>query len=173
MSGVARTSSMPQIMPATGDAVLEESSRAEGLEMPCGSRREKTVTEVTQVSARLVRVRTGAAHVTVVEDDPETEPAREEAPQEGDEYRDDEEREEEESDNGDDDGYHNDDDEPSPPPRHGSRRQRGSRRGHDDVDDPSPLGQRETRSRRRQGSSVATAPGRGSVSSTRSTSGAR
>ncbi|GBG81645.1 hypothetical protein CBR_g32638 [Chara braunii] len=113
-SGVARTSSMPQMMPATGDAALEECSGAEGLEMPRGSRGEKTVAEVTQVSARLVRVRTGAAHVTVVEDDPETEPAREEAPQEGDEYRDDEEREEEESDNGDDDSYHDDDDEPSP-----------------------------------------------------------
>ncbi|GBG92621.1 hypothetical protein CBR_g56526 [Chara braunii] len=120
--GVVSTSSMPQMMPATGDAALEESSGAEGLEMPRGSRREKTVAEVTQVSARFVRVRTGAAHVTVVEDDPETEPAREEAAQEGDEYRDDEEREEEESDNGDDDSYHDDDDEPSPPPRHGSRR---------------------------------------------------
>ncbi|GBG80117.1 hypothetical protein CBR_g30484 [Chara braunii] len=170
-SGVARTSSMPQMMPTTGDASLEESSGAEGLEMPRGSRREKTVAEVTHVSARLVRVRTGAAHVTVVEDDPETEPACEEAPQEGDEYRDDEERAEEESDNGDDDSYHDDDDEPSPSPH--SRRRRGSRRGHDDVDDPSPPGRRETRSRRRRGSSVATAPGRGSVSSTRNTSGAR
>ncbi|GBG80102.1 hypothetical protein CBR_g30469 [Chara braunii] len=172
-SGVARTSSMPQMMPTTGDAALEESSGAEGLEMSRGSRREKTVAEVTQVSARLVRVRTGAAHVTVVEDDPETEPAREEAPQEGDEYRDDEEREEDESDNGDDDSYHDDDNEPSPPPRHGSRRRRGSRRGHDDVDDPFPPGRWETRSRRRRGSSIATAPGRGSVSSTRSKSGAR
>ncbi|GBG70202.1 hypothetical protein CBR_g6334 [Chara braunii] len=172
-SGVARTSFMPQMMPATGDAALEESSGAEGLEMPRGSRREKTVAEVTQVSARLVRVRTGAAHVTVVEDDPKTELAREEAPQEGDEYRDDEEREEEESDSGDDDSYHDDDDEPSPPPRHGSRRRRRSRRGHDDVDDPSPPGRRETRSQWRQGSSVATTPRRGSVSSTRSTSGAR
>ncbi|GBG79937.1 hypothetical protein CBR_g30201 [Chara braunii] len=143
-SEVARTSSMPQMMPAT----REESSGAEGLEMPRGSRREKIVAEVTQ-------------------------PAREEAPHEGDEYRDDEERGEEESDSGDDDSYHDDDDEPSPPPRHGSRRRRGSRRGHDDVDDPSPPGRRETRSRRRRGSSVATAPGRGSVSSTRSTSGVR
>ncbi|GBG61106.1 hypothetical protein CBR_g19183 [Chara braunii] len=79
-SGVARTSFMPQMMPATGDDALEESSGAEGLEMPRGSRREKTVAEVTQVSARLVRARTRDAHVTVVEDDPETEPAREEAP---------------------------------------------------------------------------------------------
>ncbi|GBG90387.1 hypothetical protein CBR_g50635 [Chara braunii] len=172
-SGVACTSFMPQMMPATGDAALEESSGAEGLEMPRGSRREKTVAKVTQVSARLVRVRTGAAHVTVVEDDPETEPAREEAPQEGDDYRDDEEREEEGSNSGDDDSYHDDDDEPSPPPRHGSRRRRCSRRGHDDVDDPSPSGRRETRSRGRRGSSVATAPGRGSVSSTHNTSGAR
>ncbi|GBG66090.1 hypothetical protein CBR_g55433 [Chara braunii] len=123
-----------------GDAAWEESSGAEGLEMPGGSRREKTVAEVIQVSARLVRVRTGAAHVTVLEDDPETEPTCEEAPQEGDKYRDDEEREEEESDNGDDDSYHHDDDDPSPPPRHGSRRRRGSRRGHDDVDDPSLQG---------------------------------
>ncbi|GBG70513.1 hypothetical protein CBR_g6641 [Chara braunii] len=160
-SGVGRTSSMPQMMPATGDAALEESSGAEGLEMPRGSPREKTVAEVTQVSARLVRVRTGAAHVTVVEDDPETEPACEEGPQEGDEYKDDEEREEEESENGDDDSYHDDDDEPSPPPRHGSRRRRGSRRGHDDVDDPSPPGRWETRSRRRRGSSVATRSQRG------------
>ncbi|GBG92369.1 hypothetical protein CBR_g55277 [Chara braunii] len=168
-SGVAR----PHPMPATGGAALEESSGAEGLGMPRCSRREKTVAEVTQVSARLVRVRMGDDPVTVVEDDPETEPACEEAPQKGDEYRDDKEREEEESDSGDDDSYHDDDDEPSPPPRHGSRRRRGSRRRHDDVDDPSPPGQRETRSRRRQGSSVATASGRGSVSSTRSTSGAR
>ncbi|GBG89888.1 hypothetical protein CBR_g49737 [Chara braunii] len=106
-SGVARTRSMP----ATGDAALEESSGAEGLEMSRGSRREKTVTEVTQVSARLVRVRTGAAHVTVVEDEPKTEPGHEEAPQEGDEYRDDEECKEEESDSGNDDSYHDDDDE--------------------------------------------------------------
>ncbi|GBG75452.1 hypothetical protein CBR_g20083 [Chara braunii] len=155
------------------DESVAGSYGAEGLEMPRGSHREKTVEEVTHVSARLVRVRTGAAHVTVVENDPETEPAREEAPQEGDEYRDDEEREDELSDNGDDDSYQNDDDEPSPPPRHGSRRRRGSRRGHDDVDDPSPPGRRETRSSRRRGSFVATAPGRGSVSSTRSTSGAR
>ncbi|GBG92567.1 hypothetical protein CBR_g56040 [Chara braunii] len=168
-SGVAR----PRPMPATGGAALGESSEAEGLGMPRGSRREKTVAEVTQVSARLVRVRTGADPVAVVEDDPETEPACEEAAQEGDEYRDDEERDEEESDNGDDDNYHNDDDEPSPPAWHGSRRRRGSRRRHDDVDDPSPPGRRETRSWRRRGSSVATVPGRGSVSSTRSTSGAR
>ncbi|GBG89687.1 hypothetical protein CBR_g49540 [Chara braunii] len=161
MSGVAR----PRPMPATGGAALEESSGAEGLGMPRGSRREKIVAEVSQVSARLVRVRMGADPVTVVEDDPETEPAYEKAPQEGDEYRDDEGREEEESDSGDDDSYHDDDDEPSPPPRHGSRRR------HDDVDDPSRPGPRETRSRRRRESSVATVPGRGSVSSTRSTSG--
>ncbi|GBG86007.1 hypothetical protein CBR_g40820 [Chara braunii] len=167
-SGVAR----PRLMPAAVGASLEESSEAEGLGMARGSRREKTVAEVTQVSARLVRVRTGADPVTVVEDDPETEPEREEAPQEGDEYRDDEEREEEESDSGDDDSYH-DDDEPSPPPRYGSRKRRGSRRRHDDVDDPSPPGRREARSQRRRGSSVATAPGRGSVSSTCNTSGER
>ncbi|GBG92569.1 hypothetical protein CBR_g56042 [Chara braunii] len=165
-SGVAR----PHPMPATGGAALEESSGAEGLGMPRGSCREKTVVEVTQVSARLVRVRTGADPVTVVEDNPEMEPACEEAAQEGDEYRDDEEREEEESNSGDDDSYHDDDDEPSPPPRHGSCRRRGSRRRHNDVDDPFPLGRRETRSRRRQGSSVATALG---LSSTRNTSGAR
>ncbi|GBG77474.1 hypothetical protein CBR_g23922 [Chara braunii] len=46
-SGVARTSSVPQMMPTTGDAALEESSGAEGLEMPRGFRCEKTVAEVT------------------------------------------------------------------------------------------------------------------------------
>ncbi|GBG85524.1 hypothetical protein CBR_g40162 [Chara braunii] len=88
-----------------------------------------------------------------VEDDPKTEPAREEAPQEDDEYRDDEDSEEEESDSGEDDNY-DDDGEPSPPTRRGSgrrgegvkaTRRRGSSRRHDNVDDPSPPGRRETR----------------------------
>ncbi|GBG83928.1 hypothetical protein CBR_g37799 [Chara braunii] len=101
-------------------------------------------------------VRTGADPLTMVEDDPETEPAREEAPQEDDEYRDGEESEEEESDSREDDHY--DDNEPFPPPQRNSRRQRRSSRRRDDVDDPSPPGRRETRSRRRRRSSVATAP---------------
>ncbi|GBG93484.1 hypothetical protein CBR_g71566 [Chara braunii] len=94
-SGAAR----PRPMPAAGGAALGESSGPEGLGMLRGSRREKTVAKVTQVSARVVRVRTGVDPVTVVEEDPETEPAREEAPQEDDEHMDDEESEEEESDN--------------------------------------------------------------------------
>ncbi|GBG78192.1 hypothetical protein CBR_g26225 [Chara braunii] len=120
-SGVAH----PRPMPVAGGAALGESSGAVGLGMPRGSRCEKTVAEVTQVSARVVRVRTGTDPMTVVEDDPETEPECEEAPQEDDEYRDDEESEEEESDNSEDDCY-DDDDEPSPPRQRGSRRQRRS-----------------------------------------------
>ncbi|GBG83980.1 hypothetical protein CBR_g37852 [Chara braunii] len=168
-SGAAR----PRPMPAAGGAALGESSGPEGLGMPRGSCREKTVTEVTQVSARVVRVRTGADPMTVVEDNPETELACEEAQQAGDdECRDDEESEEEESDNREDDNY-DDDDEPSPPSVRGSSRRCGSSRRRDDVDDPSPPGRRETRSQRRRGSSVATVLGRGSVSLTRSTGGGR
>ncbi|GBG87065.1 hypothetical protein CBR_g44521 [Chara braunii] len=112
------------------------------------------------------------------EDDPETEPTREEDPHEDDEYREDEDSEEEESDNGEDDNY-DDDDEPSPPPWRGSgrrreevqpTRRRGLSRRRDDVDDPSPHGRRDTR---RRGPSVATEAGRGSVSSTRSAGGER
>ncbi|GBG71288.1 hypothetical protein CBR_g8709 [Chara braunii] len=119
-SGAAR----PRPMPATGGAALGESSGAEGLGMPRGSHRERTVAEVMQVSARLVQVRTGTDPVTVVEDDPEMEPAIEEVPEEDDEYRDDEDSVEEESDRGDDESY-DDDDEPSPPPRRGSGRRCG------------------------------------------------
>ncbi|GBG75856.1 hypothetical protein CBR_g21100 [Chara braunii] len=167
-SGAARQRPMPV---AVG-AALGESSGAEGLGMPRDSRCEKTVVEVTHVSARVIRVRMGAGLVTVVEDDPKTEPAREEAPHEDDEYRDNEESEEEESDSG-EDGSYDDDDEPSPLPRRGSGRRFGSSRRRDDVDDPSPPGRWEARSRRRRGSSVATVPGRGSVSSTRNTGGER
>ncbi|GBG81861.1 hypothetical protein CBR_g34044 [Chara braunii] len=111
----------PCLVPAAGGAALGESLGPEGLGMPRGSRRDKTVEAVTRASTRLVHVRRGDERVIVEEDDPETEPARDEDPNEDDEYReDDESREEERDDEEEEDD--DDDDEPSPRPRRGSGR---------------------------------------------------
>ncbi|GBG66983.1 hypothetical protein CBR_g74669 [Chara braunii] len=101
----------PRLVPAAGGAALGKSSRPEGLGMPRGSRRDKTVEAVTRASTRLVQVRRGDEQVIVEEDDPETELARDEDAPEDDEYReDDESREEERDDEEEEDG--DDDDEP-------------------------------------------------------------
>ncbi|GBG90643.1 hypothetical protein CBR_g50991 [Chara braunii] len=113
--------SRPRPVPAAGCAALGESSGAEGLGMPRGSRRDKIVEVVTRASTRLVQVRRGDDHVIVEEDDPETEPACDEDPPEDDEYREDDESREEERDYEEEDDD-DDDDEPSPRPRRGSGR---------------------------------------------------
>ncbi|GBG78504.1 hypothetical protein CBR_g27731 [Chara braunii] len=111
--------SSPRLMPAAGGAALEESSGPEGLGMPRGSRRDKTVEAVTRASTRLVQVRRGDDQVIVVEDDPETEPTDDEDLPEDEEYREDDERREKERDD-EEEEEEDDDDEPSPRPRRGS-----------------------------------------------------
>ncbi|GBG86498.1 hypothetical protein CBR_g41492 [Chara braunii] len=74
----------PRPVPAEGGDALGETSGAEGLGMPRGSRREQTVTEA---SARVVVLRKAGAPVTIEEDDPETDVAMrvEDADYEGEE----------------------------------------------------------------------------------------
>ncbi|GBG80424.1 hypothetical protein CBR_g30889 [Chara braunii] len=79
----------PRPVPAAGGASLGESSGVEGLGMPRGSRRERPVADVTHASTRLVQVRKGADRVIVEEDDPKSEPARDEYPLEDHEHRED------------------------------------------------------------------------------------
>ncbi|GBG87299.1 hypothetical protein CBR_g45358 [Chara braunii] len=87
----------PRPVPAEGGAALGESSGAEGLRMPRGSRREQTVAEAC---ARVVVLRKGGGLVTIEEDDPDMDAAvREE-----DEDYEGEEEGEEESKSGSDDG---------------------------------------------------------------------
>ncbi|GBG89186.1 hypothetical protein CBR_g48893 [Chara braunii] len=75
----------PRPVPAEGGDALGETSGAEGLGMPRGSRREQTVTEA---SARVVVLRKAGAPVTIEEDDPETDVAvQEEDEEEGEEER--------------------------------------------------------------------------------------
>ncbi|GBG60936.1 hypothetical protein CBR_g16058 [Chara braunii] len=91
-----------------GGTALGESSGAEGLGMPRGSRREQTVAEA---SARVVVLRKGGGPVTIEEDDPDTDAAvREE-----DEDYDGEEEGEEESKSGFDGDDHDDEPPPRPP----------------------------------------------------------
>ncbi|GBG63513.1 hypothetical protein CBR_g38581 [Chara braunii] len=99
----------PCPVPAEGGATLGESSGAEGLGMPRGSRREQTVAEA---SARVVVLRKGGTPVTIEDYDPDTDAAVREADED---YEGEEEGEEESksgSDGDDDDDY----DEPPPPP---------------------------------------------------------
>ncbi|GBG90276.1 hypothetical protein CBR_g50454 [Chara braunii] len=105
----------PRPVPAQGGDALEETSRAEGLGMPRGSRREQTVEEAT---ARVVVLRKAGAPVTIEEDDPETDVAvREDEDYEG------EEEGEEESERGSDGDYDDAQHEPPPlPPMRAARR---------------------------------------------------
>ncbi|GBG90884.1 hypothetical protein CBR_g51391 [Chara braunii] len=99
----------PRPVPAAGGAALGESSGAEGLGMPRGSRSEQTVAEA---SARVVVLRKGGDSVTIEEEDPDTDAAVRE---QDEDYEGKEEGEEESksgSDGDDDDDY----DEPPPPP---------------------------------------------------------
>ncbi|GBG60285.1 hypothetical protein CBR_g4240 [Chara braunii] len=99
----------PCPVPAEGGAALGESSGAEGLGMPRGSRPEQTVAEA---SARVVVLRKGGGPVTIKEDDPDTDAVVREA---GEDYEGEEGGEKESrsgSDGDDDDDY----DEPPPPP---------------------------------------------------------
>ncbi|GBG63097.1 hypothetical protein CBR_g36584 [Chara braunii] len=106
----------PRPVAAEGGAPLGESSGAEGLGMPPGSRRAQTVAEA---SARVVLLRKGGGPVTIEEDDPETDAAVRE---EDKDYEGEEEGEEEsESGSGSDDDY-GDDGPPPPPPTRASRR---------------------------------------------------
>ncbi|GBG92997.1 hypothetical protein CBR_g58135 [Chara braunii] len=95
----------PRPVPAAGGAALGESSGAEGLGMPHGSRREQTVAEA---SARVVVLRKGGDPVTIEEDDPDTDAVV----REQDEDYEGEEQTRSGSDGDDDDDY----DEPPPPP---------------------------------------------------------
>ncbi|GBG75906.1 hypothetical protein CBR_g21148 [Chara braunii] len=99
----------PCPVPAEGGAALGESSGAEGLGMPRGSRREQTIAEA---SARVAVLRRGGGPVTIEEDDPYTDAAVREA----DEDYEGEEGGEEESRSGSDGDDDNDYDEPPPPP---------------------------------------------------------
>ncbi|GBG83091.1 hypothetical protein CBR_g36709 [Chara braunii] len=62
----------PRPVAAEGGGTFGESSGADGLGMPHGSRREKTVAEA---SAKVVLLRKGGGPVTIKKDDPETVPA--------------------------------------------------------------------------------------------------
>ncbi|GBG82445.1 hypothetical protein CBR_g34822 [Chara braunii] len=99
----------PRPVPAEGGAALGESSRAEGLGMPRGSRREQTVAEAR---VRVVVLRKGGDPITIEEDDRDTDAVVRE---EDEDYEGEEEGEEEsrsDSDGDDDNDY----DEPPPPP---------------------------------------------------------
>ncbi|GBG78304.1 hypothetical protein CBR_g26334 [Chara braunii] len=109
----------PRPVPAEGGATLGESSGAEGLGMPRGSRREQTIAEA---SARVVVLRKGGGPDTIEEDDPNTDAAVRDVDED---YEGEEEGEEDSrsgSDGDDDDDY----DEPppslGPPPTRASRR---------------------------------------------------
>ncbi|GBG60137.1 hypothetical protein CBR_g3380 [Chara braunii] len=106
----------PRPVPAQGGAALGESSGAEGLGMPRGSRRQQMI---AHASARVVVLRKGGDHVTIEEDDPETTPA---VWEDDEDYEGEEEGEEEESESGDDDDDDDNEDEPPrPSPTHASR----------------------------------------------------
>ncbi|GBG91104.1 hypothetical protein CBR_g51908 [Chara braunii] len=109
----------PRPVPAEGGDALGETSGAEGLGMPRGSRREQTVTEA---SARVVVLRKAGAAVTIEEDAPETDvTVREE-----DEDYEGEEEGEEESERGSNGDYDHDEHEPPPPPPKGAARRRAA-----------------------------------------------
>ncbi|GBG64266.1 hypothetical protein CBR_g41187 [Chara braunii] len=108
----------PHPMAAEGGAALGESSGAEGLGMPHGSRREQTVAEA---GTGVVVLRKGGGPVTIKEDDPKTAPI---VVEEDEDYEGEEEGvTEEESESGDSgDGDDDDDEPPPPPPTRASRR---------------------------------------------------
>ncbi|GBG59607.1 hypothetical protein CBR_g49871 [Chara braunii] len=110
----------PRPLPAQGGAALGESSRAEGLGMPRGSRRLQTV---GKASARVVVLRKGGDPVTVEEGDPKTGPPAHAVREDDEDYEGEEEGEEEESESHDsvtDDD--NEDESPPPPPTRALRR---------------------------------------------------
>ncbi|GBG85639.1 hypothetical protein CBR_g40368 [Chara braunii] len=109
----------PRPVPAERGDALGETSGAEGLGMPRGSRREQTVTEA---SARVVVLRKAGAPVTIEEDDPETDVAM----WEEDEDYEGEEEGEEESERGSDGDYDHDEHEPPPPSPKGAARRRAA-----------------------------------------------
>ncbi|GBG62173.1 hypothetical protein CBR_g29372 [Chara braunii] len=108
----------PRPVPAEGGAALGESSGAEGLGMPRGSRREQTIAEA---SARVVVLRKGGGPVTIEEDDPDTDAAVRDADKD---YEGEEEGEEDSrsGSDGDDDDYDEPPPSPGPPPTRASRR---------------------------------------------------
>ncbi|GBG92299.1 hypothetical protein CBR_g55068 [Chara braunii] len=109
----------PRLVPAEGGAALGESSGAEGLGMPHGSRREQTVAEA---SARVVVLRKGGGPVTIEKDDPDTDAAVREAEED---YKGEEEGEEKSrsGSDGDDDNDYDEPPSPSrPPPTRASTR---------------------------------------------------
>ncbi|GBG82987.1 hypothetical protein CBR_g36515 [Chara braunii] len=109
----------PRPVPAQGGDALGETSGAERLGMPRGSRREQTVAEA---SARVVVLRKAGAPDTIEEDDPETDVAVRE---ENEDYEGEEEGEEE-SERGSDGDYDGDEHEPPPPPAMRAARRRAA-----------------------------------------------
>ncbi|GBG68014.1 hypothetical protein CBR_g1134 [Chara braunii] len=109
----------PRPVPAEGGAALGESSGAEGLGMPRGSRREQTIAEA---SSRVVVLRKGGGPVTIEEDDPTTDAAVRDADEdyEGEEWGEEDSRSG--SDGDDDDDYDEPPPSPGPPPMRASRR---------------------------------------------------
>ncbi|GBG77892.1 hypothetical protein CBR_g25824 [Chara braunii] len=109
----------PRPVPTEGEDALGETSGAEGLGMPRGSRRAQTV---TKASARVAVLRKARAPITIEEDDPETDVGvREE-----DEDYEGEEEGEEESERGSDGDDNHDEHEPPPPPPKGAARRRAA-----------------------------------------------
>ncbi|GBG82539.1 hypothetical protein CBR_g34915 [Chara braunii] len=109
----------PPPVPAEGGAVLGESSRAEGLGMPRGSRREQTIAEA---SARVVVLRKGGGPITIEEDDPDTDASVGDADEDYEGEEGGEEDSRSGSDGDDDDDYDEPPPSPGPPPTHASRR---------------------------------------------------
>ncbi|GBG88340.1 hypothetical protein CBR_g46905 [Chara braunii] len=109
----------PRPVPAEGGATLAESSGAEGLGMPRGSRREQTIAEA---SARVVVLRKGGGPVTIEEDDPDTDAAVRNADEDYEGEKEGEEDSRSGSDGDDDDDYDEPPPSPGPSPTCASRR---------------------------------------------------
>ncbi|GBG59090.1 hypothetical protein CBR_g24433 [Chara braunii] len=109
----------PRPVPVEGGAALGESSGAERLEIPRGSRREQTIAEA---SARVLVLRKGGGPITIEEDDPDTDAAVRDADEdyEGEEKGEEDSRSS--SDGDDDDDYDEPPPSPGPPPTRASRR---------------------------------------------------
>ncbi|GBG81579.1 hypothetical protein CBR_g32571 [Chara braunii] len=109
----------PRPVPAEGGATLGESSGAEGLGMPRGSRREQTIAEA---SARVVVLRKGGVPVTIEEDDPNTDAAVPDADEDYEGKEGGEENSRSGFDGDDDDDYDEPPPSPGTPPTRASRR---------------------------------------------------